>query len=106
MTAARWTNTAMRVLISAEGGHDPVDHHYMVVDGHGFLVDLSKIAGRLLDPTILRVSWGPQLDNGEMRNGGCIVRQDGTKQLFWDPELLKPYLDAWRLKREQLLRSA
>jgi hypothetical protein len=49
----------------------------------------------LVDPTILAVTWGPQLDGADMRDGGCIIRQDGTKQLFWD--------DAWRLRRYELL---
>lgn len=103
MTAARWTNTKMSVVISNEGEHEPTGLHYMVVDNHGLLVDLSKIAGTLIDPTISRVTWGLQRDGGQMREGGTIIRQDGSKQLFWDSELLKPYLDAWRMKRDELL---
>jgi hypothetical protein len=38
-----------------------------------------------------------------MRDGGCIIRQDGTKQLLWDDALLKPYLAAWRLRQQELL---
>jgi hypothetical protein len=66
----------------------------MVVDNHGFMVDLSEIEGTLLDSTIHAVTWGPMRDGVEMREGGSIIRQDGSRQLFWDPELLKPYLDA------------
>jgi hypothetical protein len=76
---------------------------FMTVDNHGFLVDLSKIEGTLVDPTISAVTWGPELDGADMRDGGCIIRQDGTKQLFWDDALLKPYLYAWRLRRQELL---
>lgn len=109
--AARWTNTKMRVRIDATGEH--TDEHgqpypdgwvFMVVDNHGFMVDLSEIEGTLVDPTIKAVTWGPLRDGVEMREGGAIIRQGGAKpQLFWDPELLKPYLDAWRLRREELL---
>src|SRR5262245_17748968 len=108
-TAAAWTNTKMTVLIDASGAHldgdgkpHPVGTVYMVVDSHGLLVDLSKISGTLVDPTITSVTWGPQLDGTNMRHGGCILRQDGGRQLFWDSELLKPYLDAWRARRDEL----
>lgn len=110
MTAASWTNTKMRVRIDATGDHldesgnpHPPGWVYMVVDNHGFMLDLSGIAGTLVDPTITAVTWGPQRDGADMRDGGCIIRQDGTQQLFWDSELLKPYLDAWRLRRQELL---
>jgi len=100
----------MRVRIDGTGEHrDPDGNPYpdgwvfMTVDNHGFMVDLSKIEGTLVDPTILAVTWGPQLNGADMRDGGCIIRQDGTKQVFWDDALLKPYLDAWRLRRRELL---
>lgn len=108
--SARWTNTKMRMRIDATGKH--IDEHgqpyergwvFMTVDNHGFMVDLSEIEGTLVDPTILAVTWGPQRDGVDMREGGTIIRQDGSKQLFWDTELLKPYLDAWRLRRDELL---
>lgn len=109
-TSARWTNAKMRVRIDATGDH--LDEHgqpyqagwvFMVVDNHGFMVDLSGIEGTLVDPTISAVTWGPQRDGADMRDGGTIIKQDGGKQLFWDCELLKPYLDAWRLRRYELL---
>lgn len=114
-TAARWTNTKMRVRIDATGDH--LDEHgqpypdgwvFMVVDNHGFMVNLhpSEIEGTLVDPTIQAVTWGPLRDGVDMREGGTIIRQDGSRQLFWDPELLKPYLDAWRLRRRDLLGTA
>jgi hypothetical protein len=31
------------------------------------MVDLSKIEGTLVDPTISAVTWGPQLDGADMR---------------------------------------
>jgi hypothetical protein len=62
----RWTNTKMRLSIDATGEHrDEHDQPYpdgwvfMVVDNHGFMVDLSEIEGRLVDPTIHAVTWGP-----------------------------------------------
>lgn len=107
---ANWTNHQMRVLIDGTGKHLDAEGKphapgvvHMVVDGHGLIVDLSKIAGTLVDPTILKVTWGLQRDGADQKFGGCIIRQDGSRQLFWDPELLKPYLDAWRLKRDELL---
>lgn len=96
----------MNVLISNEGKHEPAGHHYMVVDGHGLLVDLSGVSGQLLDPTITRVTWGLQRDGVEMKPGGTIVRQDGHKQVFWEAKLLEPYLEAWRAKRDELLGGA
>jgi hypothetical protein len=73
----------MRILISAEGQHEP-EWHYMRIDSHGLLVDLDGIRhssvdpGSLTDPTIIRVEWGPVIKNGEMAaEAGTITRQDG-----------------------------
>lgn len=96
----------MRVLISAEGNHEPKGHHYMVVDGHGFLVDLSKVEGTLVDPVILRVEWGPMRDGNVPRDGGVITRRDGSQQAFWDMRLLEPYLAAYNLKKIELAKAA
>jgi hypothetical protein len=87
----------MQVSISS-GGHVP-DLPYMVVDGHGMLVNLSNIEGELLDRVVSKVTWGPIVVNGEAREGGTILRQDGTRQPFWDVNLLSPYLKAWRAVR-------
>jgi hypothetical protein len=87
----------MQVSISS-GGHVP-DLPYMVVDGHGLLLDLSKIEGQLLDRVVSKITWGPVVINGENREGGMIQRQDGTRQPFWDVNLLTPYLKAWRAVR-------
>lgn len=75
----------------------------MMVDNHGFLIDLSGIKGTLVDPTILQVEWGMLGRGGETREGGLITRQDGSKQPFFDKALLKPYLDAWTARRAELL---
>lgn len=93
----------MRVLISAEGEHDPAGHHLMAVDGHQFLIDLSGVAGALVDPNILRVEWGSTVLGTEVRDGGQIIRRDGTKQAFWDRAALEPYLAAWRARRDELM---
>lgn len=94
----------MRILISAEGEHDP-PAHYMQVDNHGLLIDLSRVTGTLVDPTIRRVEWGPTIIAGESREAGSIYRQDGGRQTFFDVTLLKPYLDAWTAKRDALKSS-
>lgn len=92
----------MRVLISAEGTQDPAGLHLMSVDAHQFLIDLSKVQGALVDPTILRVEWGPTVLATEVRDGGQITRRDGSKQAFWDKAALEPYLTAWRARRDEL----
>src|SRR6266851_274133 len=99
----------MRVLISAEGNHEP-DLHYMIVDGHGLLVDLDGMQnsavdpGTLTDPTIRRVEWGPQVVNGEMRECGVITRIDGSRQTFVERELLKPYIARYERRKKELLQ--
>lgn len=105
MTTALWTNTKMRVEIDGSQAHcdacGRANLHYMTVDGHGLLLDLSKIEGTLVDPTITRVTWGRKLGDNF---GGSIWRQGESKpQPFSDSELLAPYLNAWRLRRDELL---
>jgi hypothetical protein len=39
----------------------------------------------------------------EMRHGGCIIRRDGTRERFWDFELIRPSLDARRQRRDEVL---
>jgi hypothetical protein len=63
------------------------------------------VQGSLVDPTTL-VTWGLRQDGKEARVGGTIHRQDGHQQPFWDKETLRPYLDAWCLKRDELLPPA
>lgn len=100
----------MRVLISAEGDHlgpdgEPVSAGTvrMQVDGHSFLIDLSGVRGTLVDPTILRVEWGPAVISGQPQECGFITRRGVPPQPFFDKDLLKPYLDAWRARRAELL---
>jgi hypothetical protein len=93
----------MRVLISSEGENEPAGQTYMVVDGHGFLIDLSGVHGTLVDPTILRVEWGPSVISGQPQECGFITRRGVPPQPFFDKDLLKPYLDAWRARRADLL---
>lgn len=92
----------MRVLISGIGDHDPKDHHYMLVENHGFLIDLRGVKGTLVDPAITQVEWDVLHKNGERREGGVITRRDGTKQTFFDKALIQPYIDAWKAKKAQL----
>ena len=61
----------MQVSISS-GGHVP-DLPYMVVDGHGLLVDLSNIEGELLDRVVTNgVIWSQK----SRSFGGRNYRQD------------------------------
>lgn len=93
----------MRVLISAEGSHEPAGQHYMVVDNHGLLLDLAAVQGALHDPTTARATWGSVVMGGEMREGGQIVMRDGSKRAFFDRTALAPYLAAYKAKRDELL---
>lgn len=92
----------MRVLISAEGQHDPAGCHYMVVDGYGFLIDLSRVQGTLHDPTIARAEWGPAVHEGQAREFGHIVQRDGHTRSFFDKGLLTPYLNAFAARKAEL----
>ncbi len=88
----------MRVLISAEGNHEPAGQHYMMVDNQAVLLDLSGVQGALHDPSVKRVEWGTVQDGKEIKPGGTIVRRDGTRQPFFDRGAIMPYLDAFNAK--------
>jgi hypothetical protein len=96
----------MRVLISARWEHDP-DHHYMMVDNRGMLIDLDGVRIHAIDPNSLtapdvaEVSWGPSLIGNEMREFGVIHKTDGTKKTFSDREWLKPYLAMFEAEWER-----
>ena len=101
-----WTNSKMLVEIHSDASHtdasgNPV--HRMVVDHHGLLLDLTKVSGHLLDETVARVTWGPDVRSGTLTGSGRVWKKDGSTRPFRDPELLKPYLDAWRLERRRVL---
>jgi hypothetical protein len=78
----------------------------MVVDGYGILVDLSAMQNSsvdpasLTDPTVLVVEWGPVVSNGDAREGGRMLMQDGTVRTFSDKNLLTPYLQAYYQARK------
>lgn len=96
----------MQVLISAEGNNTDSAGaripHTMVVDKHLIPMDLTAVAGTLVDPTIARVTWGLQLDGAVQREGGTIHRRDGSRQAFWDLAVLRPYLDAFEARKAEL----
>jgi hypothetical protein len=102
----------MRLSISCEGAHDCADNPnarwHMVVDGHGFLIDLDNVRnsivdpGSLTDPSVRRVEWGPVRQGGEVREGGVITRQDGSQQTFFDRHLLNPYLALYEKRKAEL----
>lgn len=85
----------MRMLISAEGEHDPPGRHLVMLDNQQTLVDLSQVRGTLHDPTIARATWGLVSNGTETREGGQITMFDGTGRTFFDRGLLKPYIDAF-----------
>lgn len=91
----------MRVLISAEGSHDPEGLHHIIVDGFGLLLDLNGI-GSLVDPTIRRVEWGPNMLENGSREGGIITRTDGHRTPFQDRGALKPYLAAFEKRKAEI----
>lgn len=93
----------MRVLISAEGENAP-DLHHIIVDGFGLLLDLDGI-GSLVDPTIRRVEWGPNMLENGSREGGIIMRTDGHRTPFSDRGALKPYLAAFAKRKAELERE-
>jgi hypothetical protein len=114
----------MRVLISARKGHESPDPftHYVAVqrDGapgmRGCLVDLTGLQHSIVnpdsfvDPTITEVTWGLVTEpdgRGGFRSieGGRIVRADSGVQSFFDPALLKPYLDAFEVRWEEIARE-
>jgi hypothetical protein len=94
----------MRVTIRRDG-HAPPFHH-VTVDGHGIPIDLSQVKGSLHDPTISYVDWGVVRENGELREGGHIVR-DGEPEpkKYFDRAALAPYLDAYERRKAELLHA-
>lgn len=81
----------------SRGNHEPAGHHYVVLDGHGRLMDLSLVtAGTLHDPTMAKVTWGMVSLGSETREGGQITRTDGSRQTFFDRGVIKPYIDAFK----------
>lgn len=95
----------MRVIIANDGGHEPAGRHYVAVNSHGALIDLTHVPGTLHDPTITRAEWGPVVVNGATTEAGTITRQDGTKQTFWDRNLLTHYLVAFDNQCKELARA-
>ena len=101
----------MRVMIDATGNHEP-DLHYVVVDGHGLLVDLDGIRKSIVDPTsltspdIARVEWGPGVGrNGGGLEGGIVTMVDGSQRPFFDRHLLTPYLACYQAQKAKLLSA-
>lgn len=90
----------MRLLISAEGEHDPPGHH-IVVGNFGLLLDLNGL-GSLVDATIRRVEWGPNMLENGSREGGIITRTDGHRTPFQDRGALKPYLAAFEKRKAEI----
>jgi hypothetical protein len=96
----------MRVLISAEGNHVP-DHHHMIVDGHGLLIDLEPFGGLGADPSVRTIEWDKgRTPGGELREFGIVTRYPGVPQTtdiqrFWELTPIQPYLDAHAALKKQ-----
>jgi hypothetical protein len=90
-------------IINADGHVPPLP--LMIVDRFAMQVDLAKIEGELFDPTVAEITWGDKTDGGKLF--GRVRLKNGTGRTFWDPELLLPYLKAFRLaKADHDLRVA
>jgi hypothetical protein len=85
------------ITINNSDGHDP-PLQFMVVDRFGLFVDLSKVHGQLFDPTVAEITWGSERTiDGRMF--GRVKMKNGTGRTFWDPELIEPYLRAWKMAK-------
>lgn len=72
--------------------HPPDKHCRMQVDSRNMVLDLSGVAGSLVDPTIARVEWAFLQDGKNVRPGGLIYRDGQRTQRFYDESALAPYL--------------
>lgn len=89
----------MYILIVHHG-----QQHRMQVDQRNMVLDLSRVDGALLDPTITKVEWSQVLDGKTIRDGGIISRGADRAQLFYDRSALSPYMvefEAEWLRRQQ-----
>jgi hypothetical protein len=86
--------TDHHIAINNSDGHDP-PLQFMVVDRFGLFVDLSKVHGQLFDPNVLEITWGERTMDG--RTLGRVKHKNGTGRTYWDPELIEPYLRAWKI---------
>jgi hypothetical protein len=62
-------------------------------------VDLSNVAGQLGDPTVARIEWGIQDQQGRLF--GRVVLKSGQTRAFWDRSLLTPYFNAYYLEAQK-----
>jgi hypothetical protein len=85
-----------QITINNSDGHDP-PLQFMVVNRFGLFVDLSKVQGQLFDPTVLEITWGYRFMDG--RTFGTVKNKNGTGRNFADPELMEPYLRAWKIAK-------
>jgi hypothetical protein len=103
----------MKVSVDCEGRHDP-SWHYVVVDGHGVLVDLTGLGGPVGEPGVARIEWDDQIpvlfpagvDRAtgkpfQAQPAGKVWRRPpGTSQVmatgFTDGSQIAPYVEAWR----------
>jgi hypothetical protein len=80
----------------------------MRVDGVGLLLDLSGMQNSavdpasLTDPTVKRVEWGQIVHRGSVKECGRIFKQDDGVETFWSPQVLAPYLAAFKARLAEL----
>lgn len=85
-----------QIVINNSDGHYP-PLQFMVVDNFGLFVDLSKVAGQLFDPTVNEITWGHRTPDGKFF--GRVKNKNGTGREYHDPELMEPYLRAWKIAK-------
>jgi hypothetical protein len=93
--------------LSITGGHtdhEGRDVQCMVVDGKGVTLDLTGI-GRLWDPTVQEIAWGPTMKMGEPQESGWVRLKNGTGRTFADATLLVPYLKAHKARFLELAKE-
>lgn len=71
------------------------NEHRMQLDQRNMVLDLSTVAGSLVDPTITKVEWSKALDGKDIRDGGVIYRGGDRGRQFYDRGTLSPYIVAF-----------
>ena len=80
-------------------GPDGANWPFMVVDRCGLHVDLSTVRGELWDPTVAMVTWGHMHINGKLF--GTVRLKNGQGRVFWDVNLMRPYLAAYAIRKAE-----
>jgi hypothetical protein len=83
-------------IINGEANDPP--HPFVIVNRYGMHVDLDPIVGQLWDKaTVAEITWGNRSVEG--RRYGVVKLKNGTGRTFSDPELIEPYIKAWKVAK-------